>query len=423
MANDSPQSEQAAPLQAIADEYAVQQQPPGLEKEYETGLHDDLKSGIEKLSGFAINGDVLLEREADVMGAKALQPGYSSPNTSEVPEALNATIVQRKHADLGYAELDEILEQKLKDKIVRYNQSTLLSTLQGQPQRDQAGKDVLLLDVILSDLGDYFDKYPNNKQLLSFYQTTYAHQSGAKDIRDAPETEVSEVHTVHFTGFPKIKKPEHKQKVFSGVEYIEATINQKNCRLYAFQDYLNTEYSTQLWDKPPEKGGTIPLMKIFSPEEEEANYENWAVTDAHHRFVWRAHHGQKVEVTLGKFNVPKSDAHAWSELTYVHDPKQSYQFKADDKWATEAFHAAISPLFPYSGWFKDDPEAFITYTLKHIHRLGEDLFIEEPNITRLKSYISGKLQVAEVNTYREAVKKLVGSARDKESAEAKAAIL
>jgi hypothetical protein len=551
MANNSPQVKHASQLQTMADNYSAHEQQPIQTKENKTGLPDNLKLGMENLSGYSlddvkvhyksdkpehlqalaytqdadihvgpgqeqnlpheawhvvqqkqgrvkptmqsegvsINDDEGLEQEADMMSAKAMQMRRAEDSASKFPahqhqqlgeqiqrvasdpyaptphdvlhlhqevgnqapgqlQTQDRSVVlpgrsdsateihiepvqpsrptlQRKYANLDYGGLKEILDEALIQQISQYNNSSLLSGLENQEQRKkQADKDVRRLVYIMDLLSDKFDAHPNNKQLNELYSIVYQHQTQAKEIRDAKIEEAVETYRATFKNFPKIAKPEHKKNVFSGVEYIVATISGKTCRLYAFQNYLNTEYSMQLWGDPPEKGGAIPLMRISQAEEKEnVDYENWAVKDAHHRFVWRAHHGVAVDVEFRKFNLPENQTHAWSELTYEHDPKQSYQFKADDKWATDAFHAAFSPLFPYRGWFEEAPEEFINYTLKHIHRLGEDLFIEEPNIGRLKNYISGKLQNANVTPYRDAIRNLVAKAEDKESAQAKAAIL
>jgi hypothetical protein len=55
MANDSPQVKQAAQLQAMADNYTAQQQPTIQKRKNNTGLPDNLKSGIENLSGYSMD--------------------------------------------------------------------------------------------------------------------------------------------------------------------------------------------------------------------------------------------------------------------------------------------------------------------------------------------------------------------------------
>jgi hypothetical protein len=64
MANNSPQAKQAAQLQAMADNYSAQQQNPIQKKENNTGLPDNLKSGIENLSGYSMD-DVKVHRNSD----------------------------------------------------------------------------------------------------------------------------------------------------------------------------------------------------------------------------------------------------------------------------------------------------------------------------------------------------------------------
>ena len=55
MANNSPQAKQAAQWQSVANNHSVQQQEPIQKKENKTGLPDNLKSGIENLSGYSMD--------------------------------------------------------------------------------------------------------------------------------------------------------------------------------------------------------------------------------------------------------------------------------------------------------------------------------------------------------------------------------
>ncbi|WP_066314216.1 GNAT family N-acetyltransferase [Aquimarina aggregata] len=55
MANNSPQAKQAAQLQEMTNNYSAQQQNPIQKKENNTGLPDNLKSGIENLSGYSMD--------------------------------------------------------------------------------------------------------------------------------------------------------------------------------------------------------------------------------------------------------------------------------------------------------------------------------------------------------------------------------
>lgn len=64
IANNSPQVKHAAQLQAMADKHAAQQQQPIQKKENNTGLPDNLKSGIENLSGYSMD-DVKVHRNSD----------------------------------------------------------------------------------------------------------------------------------------------------------------------------------------------------------------------------------------------------------------------------------------------------------------------------------------------------------------------
>lgn len=53
--NNSPQAKQAAQLEAMTNYYSASQQQPIQKKENNTGLPDDLKSGIENLSGYSMD--------------------------------------------------------------------------------------------------------------------------------------------------------------------------------------------------------------------------------------------------------------------------------------------------------------------------------------------------------------------------------
>jgi hypothetical protein len=64
MANNSPQAEKAAQLQTMADNHSAQQQQPTQKKENNTGLPDNLKTGMENLSGMSLD-DVKVHRNSD----------------------------------------------------------------------------------------------------------------------------------------------------------------------------------------------------------------------------------------------------------------------------------------------------------------------------------------------------------------------
>lgn len=63
-ANNSPKVKQAAQLQAMADNYTSRQQQPIQKKESNMGLPDNLKSGIENLSGYSMD-DVKVNYNSD----------------------------------------------------------------------------------------------------------------------------------------------------------------------------------------------------------------------------------------------------------------------------------------------------------------------------------------------------------------------
>ncbi|NQZ06539.1 MAG: DUF4157 domain-containing protein [Algicola sp.] len=64
MADNSPQAEQTAQLQAMADDSSTQKKQPVQKKVNNTGLPDSLKSGVENLSGFSMN-DVKVHYNSD----------------------------------------------------------------------------------------------------------------------------------------------------------------------------------------------------------------------------------------------------------------------------------------------------------------------------------------------------------------------
>jgi len=64
VANNSPQAKQVAQLQAMADNYSTQQKSPIQKKKNNTGLPDNLKSGVEQLSGISMD-DVKVHYNSD----------------------------------------------------------------------------------------------------------------------------------------------------------------------------------------------------------------------------------------------------------------------------------------------------------------------------------------------------------------------
>lgn len=182
MANNSPQAKQAAQLQAIADNHSAQYQQPTQKRENKTGLPDNLKSGIENLSGYSmddvkvhynsdkpaqlqahayaqgtdihiasgqekhlpheawhvaqqkqgrvkptmqmkgkvnVNDDAGLEKEADVMGAKALQLKYHASLQTKLSSPTTQTIQRNKFkeaANIEAAKEGGMLDQHIKEK-------------------------------------------------------------------------------------------------------------------------------------------------------------------------------------------------------------------------------------------------------------------------------------------------------------------
>lgn len=206
LANNSPQAKQAAQSQAMADNYSTQQEKPIQKKENNTGLPDNVKSGIENLSGYSmddvkvhynsekpaqlqahayaqgtdihlgpsqekhlaheawhvvqqkqgrvkptmqlkenlsINDDILLEKEADVMGARALQlEAEFTPDNHK--ESKKVAVLQREKQgesqdQKALLELASDLE-KHKSKIPGYSENqvehaiqTIVEAVQSEP--------------------------------------------------------------------------------------------------------------------------------------------------------------------------------------------------------------------------------------------------------------------------------------------------
>ena len=64
MVNNNPQTKETAQLQELADNYTVQQEQPIQKKENNTGLPDNLKTGMENLSGMSLD-DVKVHKNSD----------------------------------------------------------------------------------------------------------------------------------------------------------------------------------------------------------------------------------------------------------------------------------------------------------------------------------------------------------------------
>ncbi len=102
MANNSPQAKQAAQLRAMADNHSVQHHHLLQKKENNTGLPDNLKSGVENLSGYSMD-DVKVHYNSDKpaqLNAHAYAQGtdihLSSGQEKHLPhEAWH--VVQQKH--------------------------------------------------------------------------------------------------------------------------------------------------------------------------------------------------------------------------------------------------------------------------------------------------------------------------------------
>lgn len=178
IASDSPQTKRAAQLQVLVDNYTAEQPRPIQKKVNNTGLPDNLKSGIENLSGYSmddvkvhynsdkpaqlqahayaqgtnihlapgqekhlpheawhviqqkqgrvkptmqlkgivnINDDASLEKEADLMGNKALQNTYLSNTIAPKDKSIIKPSIQRKKIDELVVAIGAVMDEgKLK---------------------------------------------------------------------------------------------------------------------------------------------------------------------------------------------------------------------------------------------------------------------------------------------------------------------
>ena len=101
MINNSPQAKQAAQFQAMADNHAAQRQPIQ-KKENNTGLPDNLKTGMESLSGMSLD-DVKVHRNSDKpaqLNAHAYAQGtnihLASGQEKHLPHELGHVVQQKQ---------------------------------------------------------------------------------------------------------------------------------------------------------------------------------------------------------------------------------------------------------------------------------------------------------------------------------------
>jgi len=239
---------------------------------------------------------------------------------------------------------------------------------------------------------------------------------------------------ITFTKFPNLKVPEHDATAMPGVSYLEAVINDANYRIYAGQNYLNTEYSQECYDTPPAKGGSIIVYQGGSRFPDTDDYKCIVVGDAHHRFVWGAHHKQAI---VAQFE-PKPFVLAieeWSNITYKHNPKHEYSFdvsetndplkaNANSSVKKKLFLAAVSPLPAYSGKYAKSPEDFIqTHLAIFWKEIQKGIVLEEKELKKLKKYLDDLVDTANARRFDIAVKDLVKGAKNKELAEAMGSML
>ena len=101
MANNSPQAKKTVQLQAMADNHSAQQQQPIQKKENNTGLPDNLKTGMENLSGMSLD-DVKVHRNSD-------KPAQLEAHATAQDPHIDLAAGQEKHLP---HELGHIVQQR-----------------------------------------------------------------------------------------------------------------------------------------------------------------------------------------------------------------------------------------------------------------------------------------------------------------------
>ncbi|MGC3968493.1 MAG: hypothetical protein QM775_14280 [Pirellulales bacterium] len=227
----------------------------------------------------------------------------------------------------------------------------------------------------------------------------------AEELREASKKERA-TGKINFKSFPNLKMPEQGATAMPGVGYLEAEINGQLYRIYAGQDFLNTEYCQHLFENPPTKSGNIALYQGGSRYPDTDDYKCLVVGDAHHRFIWGAHHNQAVTAQFE----PKPFAltvHDWQNITYQHNPKHEYTFDVNDKndplkanandsVKKKLFLAAVSPRSEYAGKFAKDAEGFIRTNLEKFWKdIQKGFVLEDKEFEKVKKYLQGLVKTAE----------------------------
>jgi hypothetical protein len=237
-----------------------------------------------------------------------------------------------------------------------------------------------------------------------------------------------------FKSFPTLQVPEHDATALPGKSYLEAVINGTNYRIYAGQNFLNTEYSQELYEKAPTKGGSIALYQGAPRYPDSEEYKCVVVGDAHHRFVWGAFHNQSLVGEL----IPQPFAQAaqdWSVITYKHNPKHEYAFDVNERSdplkananasvKKKLFLAAVSPRPEYAGKYAKSPEGFIqTHLAIFWKEIQKGVVLEERELKKVKKYLDDLVDKADPRPLDVAVKQLMSAAQNKEFAESMGSII
>lgn len=341
----------------------------------------------------------------------------------------NRKTIQRKYDDLPIEGMQEILGEKLYGQFERYNSTGKWSDLAGEPLETQLEKDEKFLKFYFSQIYERFtDDEGVNQRLMEFMKGIEGHQSQIveqrrillekkqQQVEDARETG-----TIVFQEGLRLVEPIHEGQVLADKEFIPVQINETLYHLYAGQKFLNTGYSSKLFKSAPSKKGNIEIY--VSPVQDEAlDHKIAIVGDAHHRFIWGAHHGQQLTAEL----IPKGSPFKenWSALTYQNNPKDLYDRYSGgwDAHADKLFYSAISPLFEYKDRYFENPNEFIMSSLRQLTG-RENLILTEEQYETVARKLATRVQAANPKGYDDLINELVASATNKEHAQALGKIL
>ncbi|VAW85201.1 Translation initiation factor 2 (IF-2; GTPase) [hydrothermal vent metagenome] len=435
--NNSLRARQTVPFQAMANHYTAKQPPLIQRKKNRTGMPDTLKTGIEHLSGHSmddvkvhynspqpaqlqahayaqgtdihlapgqekhlpheawhvvqqkqgrvkptmqmkgkvnVNDDVGLEKEADIMGLKAmsseqefivhdlnhgsrqngeamqLSPQYESPFQNLRSSTTEKSVLQRETGELTketryfkkgtkvkvlqtfhdrfqFKVIGEAKRFWIQGKLKEYFKADLseknISDSIVETSVKETPKDTEMEDLI--GVTTVFAKEPLPKNVT--VDDTSEPKFHAKKEPKSKDTKSSKPSTLSLPDFnetvdlkvtpkPTLAAPEVGEKVFQsgGGETLTVEVTRKKGKkiidLKAGQNYLNDELSTRYYKNESE---------IKSGKVTYGMIKGGATLgDGHHRFLWLAHYGKKVKAQVKKV----AGGQAWSGMKYQPNPKK-----------------------------------------------------------------------------------------------------